>query len=138
MASIPLVQTPDRDRPHLRRRPSPRRLVIALGGLLLLLAVVGGGALVLRDLLDPGEAVAGVTEVTLRDNAFSPAAIAVPPGTTVTWRWDDVEAHNVVGDGFESPVQTEGEFAHPFAEPGTYPYRCTLHFLMRGEVVVAE
>lgn len=125
------------DRPRLRRPPSHRRLGIGLGVLLFGLAVLGGGgALVLRNLLDPGEAVAGVTDVALRDNAFSPAAIEVPVGTTVTWRWDGAEEHNVVGDGFGSPVHRDGAFAHAFAEPGTYPYRCTLHFLMRGEVVV--
>lgn len=139
MSSPLLVQTSDHDQPRPSRRRSRRRLGIALGAILVLLAVVGGvGALVLENLLDPGEAIAGVTEVTLGDNEFSPAAIEVPTSTTVTWRWDDVEAHNVVGDDFESPVQTEGEFAHAFAEPGTHSYRCTLHYLMRGEVVVTE
>lgn len=139
MATTLLVQTSGPERPRLGRRPSRRRLGIVLGALLLGLGVLGGvGALVLQSLLDPGEAVSGVTVVTLRDSAFSPAAIEVPAGTTVTWRWDDAEAHNVVGDGFESSVQLDGEFAHAFTEPGTYPYQCTLHFLMRGEVVVAE
>lgn len=126
-------------RPRLGTRPSRKRVGIALGILLLALAVVGGGgALVLRNMLDPGEAVVGVTEVTLRDNAFAPASIEVSAGTTVTWRWDEAEEHNVVGDDFASPVQLDGEFTHAFAEPGTHAYRCTLHYLMRGEVVVTE
>lgn len=114
-----------------------RRLRIALGVAVLVLAAVGGTtALVIRDELDPGDPIAGVTEVAVRDNEFAPPAISVPAGTTVTWRWEDEEPHNVYGDGFESPNQTVGEFRHAFAAPGTYDYRCTLHFFMRGEVVV--
>ena len=54
----------------------------------------------------------------------------------MTWRWEGNERHNVVGGDFESPVQVDGKFAHAFSEPGTYSYRCTLHLVMRGEVVV--
>jgi plastocyanin len=110
-----------------------------LGAALLLVAAIGGIAFaVVRAQLDPGAPVAGVSEVAVRDNEFRPAAIEVPAGTTVTWRWDGKEQHNVVGDGFESPVQTAGEFAHAFSEPGSYDYQCTLHFFMRGEVVVTD
>ncbi len=108
---------------------------LAIGALILI--VLGGAAtLIIRDQLDPGAAVAGVTEVAVRDNEFAPAAIEVPAGTNVTWRWDGEVDHNVVGDNFESPVQTEGTFSQSFTEPGTYAYECTLHFFMRGEVVV--
>ncbi len=120
--------------PTRRSRRLWRGLVIGF----LVLAVLGGAAaLLVRAQLDPGDPVAGVTEVAVRDNEFAPAAIAVPAGSTVTWRWAGEEEHNVVGDGFESPVQTEGAFASTFAAPGTYAYECTLHFFMRGEVVVA-
>jgi plastocyanin len=80
--------------------------------------------------------VTGVTEVGVYDNYFDPASISVPAGTTVTWRWQGQSSHNVVGDGFESPVQTEGEFSHTFDTPGTVPYECTLHGGMTGEVIV--
>ncbi len=81
--------------------------------------------------------VRGATEVAVRDNVFEPAAIEVPAGATVTWRWEGRHPHNVVSDGFESEVQTDGAFTHTFAEPGRYAYRCTLHGGMDGEVVVA-
>lgn len=113
-----------------------RRFWYALGLAALLLLVVAGAALAVRGRLDPGEPVTGISEVAVRDNEFSPAAVEVPTGTTVTWRWEGGEAHNVVGDGWEAPVQASGEFARAFAEPGTYGYQCTLHFLMSGEVVV--
>lgn len=111
-------------------------------GLVLLCVVVGVGGWtvavrldVFGDLDDP---VTGVTEVAVLDNSFDPEAIEVPVGTTVTWTWEGDNQHNVVGDGFESPVQRTGEFQHTFTDPGTYDYECTLHAGMRGEVVVAD
>jgi plastocyanin len=85
-----------------------------------------------------GALVTNVSEVAVRDNYFEPAAIEVPLGTTVTWRWEGDHDHNVVGDDFASDVQTEGDFARSFTEPGRHAYRCTLHGGMDGEVVVAE
>ena len=115
---------------------SSRRRRIALIALIALALLAGAGALVVRAQLDPGAPVAGVTDVAVRDDRFAPAAIEVPAGTTVTWRWEGEEEHNVVGDGFQSANQVDGEFAHTFAALGTYAYHCTLHFFMRGEVVV--
>lgn len=96
-------------------------------------ACIGGSA-------NPGptETVTGVTEVEVNDNYFNAQSISVPAGTTVTWVWAGNAAHNVVGDGFESEVMTDGEFSFTFTEPGTYPYECTLHGGMTGEVIVTE
>jgi plastocyanin len=82
--------------------------------------------------------VSGVTEVVAKDLRFQPPAIQVPPGTEVTWRFDDGSVpHNVKGDGFVSKNQTKGTFAHRFERPGEYRYTCTLHAGMDGRVVVA-
>lgn len=94
--------------------------------------------LFVRAQLDPGAPVAGVTAITVRDNEFAPAAVAVSVGTELTWRWAGEAEHNVIGDGFASPVQAAGEFVHRFAAPGSYDYQCTLHTFMRGRVVVTE
>ncbi len=115
-----------------------RRRQIVLSALVVLIVAVAGIALVIGAQFDLGAPVAGVTEVAVRDNTFVPAAIAVPAGTTVTWRWEGENEHNVVGDGFESPVQTEGQFGETFADPGTFAYRCTLHAFMRGKIIVTE
>ena len=82
--------------------------------------------------------VTGVTEVAAKDNKFLPAAIQVPAGTTVTWEFKDgFVPHDVTGDGFASgDPQRKGSFAHTFDQPGTYPYRCTVHDGMTGRVVV--
>ncbi|HEX5876979.1 MAG TPA: plastocyanin/azurin family copper-binding protein [Actinomycetota bacterium] len=82
--------------------------------------------------------VTGVTEVAAENNHFSPAAIQVPAGTTVTWEFKDrFVPHDVTADGWSSgDPQRSGSYAHTFDQPGTYPYRCTLHDGMTGQVVV--
>jgi plastocyanin len=84
--------------------------------------------------------VVGVTEVSAGDNRFSPAAIQVPAGTTVTWKFQDGPVpHDVKGDGWGSgEPKRSGTFAHTFDQPSTYSYRCTLHNGMDGRVVVTE
>lgn len=129
------MATPTTSTSTIRR--SNRRVAL-VATLLVLIVGAGIAALAVRAQLDLGVPVAGVSTVAVRDNEFAPAAIEVPAGTTVTWRWEGEEEHNVIGDQFESPVQNDGAFAHVFAAPGTYDYRCTLHVFMRGEVVVNE
>lgn len=117
-----------------------RRRWIVLATLVAGLAIVLAAAatLYIRAELDPGAPVVGVSNVIVEDNRFAPAAIQVPAGTTVSWQWAGGEEHNVVGDAFESPTQADGSFSHTFSEPGTHAYECTLHFFMRGEVVVTD
>jgi plastocyanin len=80
----------------------------------------------------------GVTQVAAKDNRFTPAAIQVPAGTTVTWTFKDgFVPHDVVADDFTSgEPRRKGTFTHTFDRPGTYPYRCTVHDGMTGRVVV--
>ncbi len=82
--------------------------------------------------------VTGVTEVAAKDNRFTPPAIQVPAGTRVSWRFEDgLVPHDVKGDGFSSGApRRSGTFTHTFDQPGTYPYRCTVHDGMDGRVVV--
>jgi len=77
------------------------------------------------------------SRVIAKDLRFSPAAVQVPAGATVTWSFEDGRVpHNVKGDGFASGNQTKGTFAHTFGRPGEYRYTCTLHAGMDGRVVV--
>jgi plastocyanin len=82
--------------------------------------------------------VVGVTEVVAKDNTFTPPAIQVPAGATVTWRFKDrFVPHDVTGVGFGSgDPRRSGTFTHVFDRPGSYDYRCTLHDGMDGRVVV--
>jgi plastocyanin len=82
--------------------------------------------------------VTGVTQVAAKGNRFTPAAIQVPAGSTVTWAFKDgFVPHDVAGDGWASgEPRRSGTFSHTFDRPGTYPYRCTVHDGMTGRVVV--
>jgi halocyanin-like protein len=77
--------------------------------------------------------------------AYEPAAIAVSPGTTVTWEWTGRgQQHNVVENdgGYESELTTEEGFTYEytFDSTGTSLYLCTPHrgLGMKGAVVVQE
>ena len=120
-------------RPGIQRR----WIVLATFAIVLLLAAATS-ALYLRSRLDTGDPVVGASQVAVQDDQFAPAAIQVPTGTTVSWLWEGIEEHNVIGEGFESPTQVEGAFSHTFDEPGMHAYECTLHFFMRGEVIVTD
>jgi plastocyanin len=77
--------------------------------------------------------------VTIANMRFTPDHVTIAEGDTVTWVWDDGSMpHDVSGDGFESEVQSEGSFTHTFTDAGSYPYVCTLHSGMKGEVTVVE
>ena len=67
--------------------------------------------------------------VNVRDNSFSPGAIAVSPQTTVTWTWRGSQSHNVVfedGQG-SSGNQVTGTHTRTFGTAGSFRYRCTNH-----------
>ncbi|PSP47301.1 halocyanin domain-containing protein [Halobacteriales archaeon QH_6_66_25] len=77
--------------------------------------------------------------------AFSPAAVRVDSGTTVTWEWTgEGGAHNVVHEEgeFESELQEEqgATFEHTFEEEGNFLYYCNPHRSqgMKGAVVVGS
>jgi plastocyanin len=78
-------------------------------------------------------------QVVVDNFSFTPAATAVPVGTTVTWTNHDDIPHNVVSpeQKFKSPVlDTDEKFSHTFEAAGTYKYYCSIHPRMTGQVVV--
>ena len=85
-------------------------------------------------------AAAGGPQVVLDNFSFSPATAKVLAGATVTWTNRDDVPHNIVSTEkkFASPVlDTDQQFSHRFEAPGTYPYYCSLHPRMTGQIVVA-
>lgn len=136
-ATVPREQTTP-STPHRRRR---RRVIIGVIAVVLLLIVAAMIPMVLRLIDDPAasDPVVGVDDVGMQGSAFQPPVIEVPPGTAVTWTFDDggVE-HNVVGDGWQSDVQASGTYQRTFTQPGSYPYACTLHVGMEGRVEVVD
>ncbi|HTR24594.1 MAG TPA: cupredoxin family copper-binding protein [Terriglobales bacterium] len=82
---------------------------------------------------------ADASQVTISGYAFSPAALTVKVGTTVTWVNKDDDPHSVdSGDGkFKSKaLDTGSKFEFRFAEAGEYSYNCRFHPKMTGKIVV--
>jgi len=77
--------------------------------------------------------------VQIENFAFAPATLTISAGTTVTWKNDDDSPHRI-GDqngAFRSgALDTDDTFSHTFAQPGEFPYICTLHPYMVGKIVV--
>lgn len=115
-----------------------KRLCVAVASVVVLLAGACSDAeqpSVSVDTSDAGPIAAEPT-VALGSKTFDPRTITIRVGTTVTWRWPDgAVGHDVTGDGFKSPIQTEGTFEHRFVSSGTYTYVCTLHPGMVGKVI---
>jgi plastocyanin len=133
--------TREQTTPPTPRRRRRRRFIIGVITVLLLLVVVVMIPMVLRLIDDPAasDPVVGVDDVRMQGSTFQPPVIEVPPGTAVTWTFDDggVE-HNVVGDGWQSDVQASGTYQRTFTQLGSYPYTCTLHIGMDGRVEVVD
>jgi Icc protein len=82
----------------------------------------------------------GSNQVVVDNFSFAPVMTAVAAGSTVTWTNRDDVPHNIVSteQKFKSPVlDTDEQFSHTFDTPGTYPYFCSIHPKMTGQVVVA-
>jgi len=111
--------------------------LIASLALAALLSACGGGS----DSTNGPEDQQGNT-VTVGNNCFSPAALSVAAGTTVTWSWAaGAVEHNVTfDDGQSSATQSSGSFPRTFSAAGAYPYHCTIHgaAAMSGSVTVTS
>ncbi len=82
---------------------------------------------------------AATGEVKIDNFSFGPQTVTVPVGATVTWtNRDDIPHTSVSTDGvFKSKVMdTDEKFSYTFTKAGTYPYYCSIHPKMTGQVVV--
>ena len=78
-----------------------------------------------------------IANVEIRNYTYTPQNITVKIGQTVMWTNSDTVLHDVVGSGIESDYLQKGEkFIYTFEEEGTYPYTCSVHPWMEGEVTV--
>ena len=84
-------------------------------------------------------AMTDVPNIMMRNFDFSPASLAVPRNTTVTWKNVDGEPHTVTStDGlFRSGALDQNDtFSFRFTTPGTYRFFCSIHPRMTGTVTV--
>lgn len=107
-----------------------RRAAFAVAGLLVFLNVPFAGP-----------AAAATQQVMMQGYAYSPAALTVRVGDTVTWMQHDEAPHDVVTTSapvaFRGPQLSAGQsWSYTFRQPGTYQYYCSVHPDMRASVTV--
>jgi plastocyanin len=81
----------------------------------------------------------GPGRIDMRDFAFTPAALAVVRGATVTWTNTDKVGHSVVfgTPGVRSAVLASGQaFSTRFDTAGSFTYVCGVHSYMSGRIDV--
>lgn len=82
--------------------------------------------------------------VAIQNFSFSPPAITVKVGATVTWTNKDSTSHTVTADSgaadaFDSgTLATSQTYTHTFKKAGTFAYHCTFHSDMHGTVTVTD
>ncbi len=84
---------------------------------------------------------AGANGVNIKGFAFSPGALTVKAGTTVTWTNEDSASHTIVSDSgaFSSDsIATGKTFSYTFDTAGTYEYHCGIHPSMKAKIAVEQ
>jgi plastocyanin len=77
--------------------------------------------------------------IVVKDFMFTPNALTIKAGASVTWSNQDDEPHTVVSDAglFRSgAMDTNESFSFKFDKPGTYHFTCSIHPRMVGTIVV--
>ncbi len=88
--------------------------------------------------------------VTVADYSFTPNALTVKVGTTVTWTNTGAASHTVsaddgtwgggplqgTGGGMYGGGGAGGSYARTFSAAGTFTYHCAIHPTMTGSVTV--
>lgn len=110
---------------------------ILLGGLLAAIALAACGQ---EQPAAPAPAPPTPAVVYMNPNSFSPFAVTIKVGESVTFEFPSL-AHNVIfakktGAPADIPTTTNRSIARTFNTAGTFPYDCTLHPGMSGEVIV--
>jgi plastocyanin len=91
----------------------------------------------------PSVTLRGGGTVDVERNAFGPANVSIPAGSSLRWRFFDDELHNVTlangPRGFSSDNLDGGRsYAYRFSTPGTYRVFCTLHPVGMNETITVR
>lgn len=75
--------------------------------------------------------------VNIENFAFSPIALNVNIGDTVTWVNLDSAPHTVTGGPIDSKtLQKEQSYSYTFTQSGSIRYTCSVHPAMHGDIIV--
>jgi len=70
-------------------------------------------------------------------NGFVPSTLTVKKGSTVTWTNNDITAHTVSGNAFNSPtLQPMQTYSRKMDTVGAFDYTCSIHPVMQGTINV--
>ena len=86
-----------------------------------------------------GGTTSNISAVSISGFAFSPAALTIANGVTVTWTNMDTAPHTVTADdnSFTSGTLNQGDtYTHKFTAAGTVNYHCNIHPSMKASVTV--
>ena len=132
-------------RPGAAPSPGPMKVpaeqLRAMLGITSVTYLAGQGSLAIADTTLEKSAVLSKNQVRIDNFQFAPGAVVVPAGSQVTWINHDDIPHDVVSTGkhFASPVlDTDDQYTHRFSAAGRFPYFCSIHPKMTGEVIVQE
>jgi plastocyanin len=78
-------------------------------------------------------------QIVIKNFMFSPMAITVKAGTTVTWKNMDGEPHTVVNDAgifHSAALDTNDTYQFKFDKPGIYKVFCGIHPYMKATITV--
>jgi plastocyanin len=87
-----------------------------------------------------GAGAAQTVSATISGGGFDPTRITVLTGDTVSWH-DTGGTHTVTSttSGFASGTLSFNQtFSHRFGDAGSFPYYCSIHRYMTGEIDVAD
>src|SRR5918997_6968044 len=87
----------------------------------------------------PAPAAAASPAVSMPGKYFEPARLTIVSGDAVTFRNADLVTHDVriAGGQFASgPLGRSGSWTQAVDAPGEYPFVCTLHAFMSGNLSV--
>jgi len=86
-----------------------------------------------------GKVASGTVPIAIHDLAFVDGARTVLVGSTVRWTNRDATTHTVTArhGAFASRPTDDGQtFSHHFTTTGRFPYFCSIHTFMHGDITV--
>jgi plastocyanin len=91
---------------------------------------------------EPSTAAATTLNISIVGSSYSPAAPKIKRGMTVVWTNNEDIYHTVTKTadalpGFDSHTLSKGQsFKYTFTKAGIYNYGCSLHTMMKGQIIV--
>lgn len=77
--------------------------------------------------------------IVIKSFMFSPMALTIKAGSTVTWKNLDGEPHSVVNDAgvfHSSALDQDDTYSFKFDKPGVYQVFCGIHPFMKATITV--